>query len=270
MSRIIQISDTHIVAPGKLANGVVDTAAALTQTVDTICERLAAIGPIDLVIITGDLTDHGLAEEYAAFLNLIAPLEKALQVPIVAIPGNHDHRERLRDAFSGCSWMPKAGPINVRLDLPDAVVIGLDTLVDDHAHGEISPDTQRWLAAELEGLGSKPLLLAMHHPPMPTGIALMDAQGLKNADALATLLHGLDRPCTLVAGHAHRSIASVFAGHPTIVCPGTSHAVCLALGLKPHNALMLEPGGIVLHDVGSQITSHALPVGRFAGPFPFA
>ena len=62
MTRIIQISDPHIVPYGQLAYGQVDTAKALADCVETINRSLAEIGPVDMVIVTGDLTDFGTEE----------------------------------------------------------------------------------------------------------------------------------------------------------------------------------------------------------------
>ena len=86
MTRIIQISDPHIVPHGQLAYGQVDTAKALTDCVETINRSLPEIGPVDMVIVAGDLTDFGTKEEYQRFCTLMEPLD----LPYRAIPGNHD------------------------------------------------------------------------------------------------------------------------------------------------------------------------------------
>lgn len=53
---IAQVTDTHIVAPGRLANGRVDTAAMLRACVDSV--RALSVRP-DLLVLTGDLVDAG-------------------------------------------------------------------------------------------------------------------------------------------------------------------------------------------------------------------
>jgi 3',5'-cyclic-AMP phosphodiesterase len=58
---IAQISDLHITPPGTFAYGCVDTAAALTRTIDTL-NRLAPRP--DLVVISGDIVHSALPEEY--------------------------------------------------------------------------------------------------------------------------------------------------------------------------------------------------------------
>src|ERR1044072_9769703 len=86
---IAEIADLHIKRPGVLAYGQVDTAAALTRCVAT----LNAFRPRpELVVISGDLADTPVAEEYEHLNRLLAPLE----IGFAAVPGNHDSRELMR------------------------------------------------------------------------------------------------------------------------------------------------------------------------------
>ncbi|HMQ74092.1 MAG TPA: phosphodiesterase, partial [Rubrivivax sp.] len=68
---IVQLSDPHLVAPGRLLMGRVDTAALLAQAV-------AAVGRLQpapaAVLLTGDLVDAGRADEDAHLPTLLAPL----------------------------------------------------------------------------------------------------------------------------------------------------------------------------------------------------
>ncbi|MEO0751265.1 MAG: phosphodiesterase [Pseudomonadota bacterium] len=265
MTRILQITDTHIVAPGHLANGVVDTGSALAATVETIAACKDRIGAIDLVVVTGDLTDHGTPDEFSEFQRLMVPLD----LPMIAVPGNHDTRETMRAAFKTLPWMPSEGPINIRVDLEDVTILALDTLVEGAPYGALSQTTLDWLRKMMAHADETPVLLAMHHPPVASGIALMDRQGLRNSEELAAILSGCETQCRIVAGHLHRNVASLFAGHLTSVCPGTSHAVTLDLGPSPNNTLTMEPGGMQLHCFGEDTTTHTLPVGVFDGPFDF-
>src|SRR5467141_4071755 len=91
---VIQLSDPHIVAPGELLYGRVDTAEFLARSVAEI-NRLDPLP--DVVVMTGDLVDHGNPAEYEHLRRLLAPLA----MPIFVIPGNHDAREPLRAAFAG-------------------------------------------------------------------------------------------------------------------------------------------------------------------------
>ena len=90
---IAQITDTHLKLPGKLAYKRVDTAQMLR---DCVAELLKLDPQPDLIVHTGDLTDFGLPDEYANLKAILAPL----QAPLLAIPGNHDEREAMRQAFA--------------------------------------------------------------------------------------------------------------------------------------------------------------------------
>ena len=94
---LCQISDPHIVREGTLAYGRIDTPRMLERCVTKI---LALPRRPDMVVATGDLTDHAVAEEYAVLRKLLAPL--ATQVPVYLAVGNHDDRDALRAAISAC------------------------------------------------------------------------------------------------------------------------------------------------------------------------
>ena len=138
MTRIIQISDPHIVPHGQLAYGQVDPAAALAHGVETINRILPDIGPVDMVVVAGDLTDFGTEEEYQRFRKILEPLD----VPYRAVPGNHDNVNTMRACFSDQPWMPSEGPINWAMEFDDLALIGLDSSVPMEltivAGGEIS------------------------------------------------------------------------------------------------------------------------------------
>src|SRR5277367_1103975 len=106
--RIAQISDLHIKPPGSLAYGRVDTAKALEHCVTALNEIKPAP---DFVVISGDLADTPLAEEYEYFKRLLAPLK----VPFASLPGNHDSRGLMRTAFLRTDYASASGPLNQKI-----------------------------------------------------------------------------------------------------------------------------------------------------------
>ena len=262
---IAQISDLHIGEPGSLLYGRVDTAAALIRCVAT----LNALAPRpDLVVISGDLVDIPTAAAYAHLLQLLAPL----QIPFVAVPGNHDSREMMRSAFPQSAF-PAEGPLNQLHPVGALDVVLLDSSVPGQPHGELDADTLQWLEAVLSGSDQRPALLFLHHPPFRTGIAQMDRQNLHNAAEFALLVERYPWVRLVASGHVHRAVATAFAGTVATICPPPSHAIALDLGGQLDLSFCAEPPALHLHtwfENGSfgELVSHQVPIGNFEGPYP--
>lgn len=265
MTRIIQISDPHIVPTGELAYGRVDTAAPLKACVETINRILPDIGPVDMAIVTGDLTDFGTAQEYQRFRDIMEPLA----IPYRAIPGNHDNVRMMRAGFADQEWMPKSGPINWSVEFNELALIGLDTNVEGKAHGHLTDATLGYLQKQLSAMNKKSVIVAIHHPPVLTGIEKMDIQNLRNSKKLQTILSKFQGELRLVCGHIHRNIVAPFGNVICQIAPGTSHAVSMDLRVGAPNCLTKEPGGFLLHEMRGGILTHTIPIGQFDGPHLF-
>jgi len=166
--RIAQISDLHIKPPGSLAYGRVDTAKALERCVVALNEFDPAP---DFVVISGDLADTPTAEEYQYLKRLLAPLK----LPFAGIPGNHDSREVMREAFAGHAGIGTDGPfLNITGETGGLRLIGLDTTIPGRIEGTLCEDRLAWLDARLSEAPQQPALVFMHHPPFETGLTRMD------------------------------------------------------------------------------------------------
>ena len=265
MTKIIQISDPHIVAKGKLAYGQVDTCLALTQCVAQINKILPEIGPVDMIIVTGDLTDFGTSDEYSLFRELI----EELRIPYRAIPGNHDDKSVMQKCFADADWMPKTGPINWQIDFEDLKVIGLDTSIIGKAHGNLETDSLNFLRSSLNSAKEKPVIVASHHPPIITGIEKMDIQNLRDSDELKEILSTYQGELKLICGHIHRNIVTQFGNVICQIAPGVSHAVTIDLREGSPNCLTKEPGNFLLHEIRDGILTHQIPVDDYDGPYLF-
>ena len=265
MTKIIKISDPHIVAKGKLAYGQVDTCLALTQCVAQINKILPEIGPVDMIIVTGDLTDFGTSDEYSLFRELI----EELNIPYRAIPGNHDDKSVMQKCFADADWMPKTGPINWQIDFEDLKVIGLDTSIIGKAHGNLETDSLNFLRSSLNSAKEKPVIVASHHPPIITGIEKMDIQNLRDSDELKEILSTYQGELKLICGHIHRNIVTQFGNVICQIAPGVSHAVTIDLRKGSPNCLTKEPGSFLLHEIRDGILTHQIQVDDYDGPFLF-
>jgi 3',5'-cyclic-AMP phosphodiesterase len=264
---IAQISDLHIKPPDTLAYGRVDTAKALERCVAALNEFAPAP---DFVVISGDLADTPMREEYDHLKRLLAPLK----LPFAAIPGNHDSRDMMRAAFPEAAYAFSSGPLNQRLAVGGLDLLLLDSSVAGKPHGELDASTLQWLDAQLARDANRPALLFLHHPPFVAGIWHMDRQNLINAGELAAVIRRHPRLRLIAAGHVHRAALTMFAGVPTTICPAPNHAVDLDLAHLREPSFKVEPPAFHLHcwfageGFGSVVT-HQVPIGQFDGPHPF-
>jgi Icc protein len=264
---IAQISDLHIKAPGTLAYGKVDTAAALARCVAEL-NRFAPRP--QLVVISGDLVDTPAEEEYVHLKQLLAPLA----IPAAVIPGNHDDRALLRATFPAQPYAQATGALNLSLSVGPLDLVLIDSTVPGAAHGFLDDATLHWLEATLAASATRPALIFLHHPPFVTGIGHMDRQNLRNAADLAAVLARHSRARLVAAGHVHRATFTTFAGIAATICPAPNHAVALDLGERHQPSLIVEPPAFHLHawfagaDYGDVVT-HVVPIGDFTGPHPF-
>jgi 3',5'-cyclic AMP phosphodiesterase CpdA len=263
---IAQISDLHIKRPGELAYGQVDTAAALKRCV----VELNGLNPRPhIVVISGDLADTPNEEEYSHLKSILAPLE----IPFVAVPGNHDDRALMRAALPKGGYAHN-GPLDSVHQVGALDVVLLDSSTPKKPYGTLEDKTIKWLDATLGASKDRPTLVFLHHPPFITGINHMDVQNLHNANALAEVVKRHPRVRLIAAGHVHRATLTQFAGVPTTICPAPNHAVALDLNESLPPSFKVEPPALHLHawfangNFGNVVTHH-LPIGDFKGPLPF-
>lgn len=260
---IAHLSDPHLCPPGELYQSVLDPRASFEQALT----QAARFAP-DLLILSGDLTDHGTAEEYALARALLA----SLPCPILAIPGNHDDREAFRVGLQGLPTLvalPASGPLHASVAGPLRVV-GLDVTVPGDHHGLFTPDHADWLDRTLSSAPDTPTLLVTHQPPFATGIGFVDDYRCFGEDLLADTLGNHPQVIRLLSGHVHRFTLTEFAGRPALTAPATSTSLALRLTPGAEPASFSEPPAMLLHHwTGTRLTTHLQPVGAFPGPHDF-
>jgi 3',5'-cyclic AMP phosphodiesterase CpdA len=210
------------------------------------------------VLVTGDLTERSDDAEYDQVRDLLAPLD----APLFVLPGNHDEPAALRRHFA----VPgvDAGPVQYACDLGGLRLVVVDTTRPGENPGALDEQRLSWLDAELADEPETPTVLAMHHPPLFTGIPPLDEIGLPAGDrrALGAVVERHPQVCRIVAGHMHRTIAGELGGRAVLAAPSTYMQARLDLGSE---RLQLEPGPIgfavhVLRD--GELISHIQTVER--------
>ena len=262
---LAQVSDLHVRAHGELSYRVVDTGAMLRACV----EHIAKLDPQpDAIVLTGDLTDGGLPEEYAALRELLAPL----RMPLYLIPGNHDSHGALRAAFPDHAYL-RQSPRFAQYVIEDHAlrIVAADTVIPGEIGGELCEERLAWLDRALAQAPDRPTVVIMHHPPFTTFIEQMDRHGLRDPRGLEAVIRRHPQVEALLCGHVHRPIETRFAGTVARIAPSCAHQVALDVRSGAPLKLVMEPPGYRLHaytpDTG--LVSHTAYVGKYQGPFLF-
>ena len=221
MAKLIQITDLHLVPPGKLASRVLDTNAILEETINEILNKKDYFGHIDGLVVTGDISDDGSMESY---LSAYEKLSK-LNVPILAIPGNHDLRDPMRKVFhEHVQFSKNSSQFDWVFKLEETIIIGLDTLVEGENFGFLEEKSLDFLSNQLSNQNGSDLVLLIHRPPIKTGIYFMDQIGLTNSSDLSECLKATNRPVKILCGHVHGVYHGLLGIHPVVSAPSICSA----------------------------------------------
>ena len=249
--KFVIITDPHFVPEGERLFGL-DPQANLTRAVEVINRDHPEIA---LVILLGDLTQRGEREAYASIAATLAPLN----APLIPLTGNHDSRERLREALPQADRDP-GGFIQALRVFDDASILTLDTLDEGGgtSAGYLCAERLLFMEQSLhEAPADRPLLMFQHHPPFDVGLKGLDRIKLRNPDEEWAVIARCRRPDYLFLGHVHRPVAGLWRGIPFHIQRGVSHQVAFEFENKdgipgsyeePDYALAeVGPDGIVIH-----------------------
>jgi 3',5'-cyclic AMP phosphodiesterase CpdA len=213
----------------------------------------------ELLLVTGDIADDGQdADAYRRYRDTI----RDLPFPVYHALGNHDVRAGFFAAFPELT--PDDGFLQYVIEHLPLRILVLDTLEEGRHGGAFCRRRAAWMRDRLDEAPHRPTLIALHHPPIDTGIPWLTED--PNAPWVAQLRHvveGRRNIVGLIAGHVHRPIVAGWAGFPLMVCPSTAPQVALSLEPidpeRPDDRPMIiaDPPYYALHRWdGSQLVSH--------------
>lgn len=252
MTRVLHLSDTHVAANGIDEDGV-DALASL--------ERLLVdarhVPDLDLVVVSGDVSDDGSVAGCRAVLDRVAAFAGARGIPHVYCTGNHDARDSFREVLQ--TGHLDADGDNVGTPLVDSAsscaavshvgglrVITLDSLVPGHTHGVVSVEQLTALTSILSSTSNRGTLLVLHHPPLTLAShPHVRTVVLRNIPDLAAVVAGSDVRAVLT-GHLHFQAMGFLREIPVWVTPGvvtridTSSAPHLVRGVLGASATVVD------------------------------
>ncbi|MGW0482985.1 metallophosphoesterase [Nonomuraea sp. NPDC003214] len=236
MTVFAHISDIHI--------GGSD--ASVTRA-EAVMRHLATL-EIDAVVVTGDVADHALAEEYEVAAGILRA-----DVPLAVCPGNHD---------SVPEFEKRIGPADQAIRLDGLTIALADSSVPGRPYGFLADETLARLDAVLSERPEVPAMVGMHHPPVELGIPYVDEIRLREPERLEELLRAHPNVVAVLAGHAHTGATARFAGLPVAVAPGVV-STCLTQAETDADFPVTYdlPPGFALHFFdGERLVTHFRPV----------
>jgi Icc-related predicted phosphoesterase len=268
---VVQVSDLHL---REGADGV-----GPAERLERALAQISALQPRpDAVLVSGDIVDVPSRAAYEQARELLG----SLGLPIHAIPGNHDSRDMLRGYLGSEASAGTGGdgygvephgagaPVNFAVNCGRLRLVGCDTTRGGQDGGALGAEQLDWLDETLRSEPQTPTLLAMHHPPVLTGVRVMDAIALAVADraSLEAMLEAHPQVQAITCGHVHTTMSTSFAGRPLLICPSTNSTV--RLDLRPRDDLPFvesgQPLGFAVHAlVDGRLVSHVQTVARVAG-----
>ncbi|WP_440070647.1 phosphodiesterase [Streptosporangium sp. OZ121] len=213
-------------------------------------------GPLDAVVVTGDIADNGLIEEYEIARELLTTRH-----PTIICPGNHDVRSAFRKALLDLDE-DGDGPINQVLRLDGLTVVLCDSSVPGRPEGFLEDETVTWLNGVLAETPDTPVIVGMHHPPVSLGTPYVDSIRLRNPERLEAVVRRHPQVVAVITGHAHTAASTTFAGLPLSVAPGVVSTLRLNQELDAPVPVDYDlPPQIAMHVFdGGRLITHVRPV----------
>ena len=157
--RIAHLSDLHVVGEHygfriESGRGGPRGNDRLRQVLDRL-EAAHLVEPLDLILVTGDLTDAGRSTEWAEFLDVVGR-HPALAERMVVLPGNHDVNivDRTNPARLNLPFSPGKRLRQMRALSAIAAVQGDRLHVVDHRSGELVQTLAAALAAHRQKIAA--------------------------------------------------------------------------------------------------------------------
>jgi Icc protein len=238
-----QLSDTHLDGGQPRADRAHAVMASLVR----------GRAPLDAVLVTGDIADHGLPSEYEQARSVLAA-----PWPVLFCPGNHDERAAFRRVLLGGEGDM---PINQVHRMPGAVIAACDSTIPDNDDGYLTDETLAWLDAELGVDPVTPAFVVFHHQPVPLHTETSDVIRLSGEARLAAVLGRHPQVVAVLCGHAHSAAATTFAGRPLLAAPGVVSTSVLPWEERDRADIQAPPA-VAYHVLGDdgRLTTHYRPV----------
>jgi Icc protein len=108
-----------------------------------------------------------------------------------------------------------------RIEIAGWRVLMLNDWLAGSDGGRFSAAELEFLDSELAAAGPAPVLICLHHQPVPIGSPWMDAMGLDNGPEFLDIIDSYNNVCGVIWGHIHQEFNSERNGVPLLGTPST-------------------------------------------------
>lgn len=217
----IHLTDLHLAATEDTSINEQYPARKLRLVLDRI--RSMEITPA-FFLITGDLVNDGQPAEYR-MLNALLPELQSFGVPVLLGMGNHDARVPFRRTVLGEDGSDIQQPYYYSTAIGGVNVIMLDSQIPGKVAGCLGTEQLAWLADELAKPVAVGHLIALHHPPVSSTVALLDTMVLTNPGALAAVVANHDNVLGILSGHIHFNHVARFQNTFSFTTPAVLYTI---------------------------------------------
>lgn len=199
--RLVQLTDLHLLADPNACYRGKNTRANFLAVL-----KLAQHLQPDLLLLTGDLAED---EQHTTYQWLQQQLENS-SLNWQWLPGNHDNP----------ALMAHFKPTNFYQQALHWQILGLNSHWPNNTQGRL--DTQQLEHLKTALTNPKPLLIALHHPPVPVGSQWKDSLALHKAAEFWALLKDKQQAKLVIFGHVHQAFSGKHHHSQTFATPATS------------------------------------------------
>ena len=223
---LIQLTDSHLFGDSSKELMGIHTCQSFRDVIKLV---QAQEEDVDQILVTGDISQDDSPESYRFCQETL----DSFKAPSAWLCGNHDEAKELTSGkFS--SYFLK------RVDLGNWIILLMNTQVSGKTYGELSPQELDTMEEILQRNPDKPVLLAMHHHPLPIDSPWMDEIPMSNGKDLMTRLQKYPQVKVILHGHIHQERETVVNGVHILATPSTS--VQFAPGATDFEVDTTQPG----------------------------
>ncbi len=261
MLTFLHISDTHISGdPDYHPPWIPESVAHPNRGTELLLQAIQGLPfAFDFILHTGDVCADPHEADYVSARELLLQFPG----PMYLLPGNHDSAGHMEAILHDGRKLHALRDAHV--EVSGYHLVTLDSAGQGDVHAPTLDDEQiAWFAKALDAASGQPIIAAMHHSPVETGIPWLDEKmRIQNGDQVQRILRAhRDKLAGVFHGHIHQQTDSFQDGVLYVCCPSTWSNLAGAPDVREGIADPLTPGGfnlVMLRDSRTFVRRFNLP-----------